>query len=160
MNGGSPTDYWMFQEKCLNNMIYELPTFVFFNLDQGKYLSRISKKNKLKFNLIYAYDQLVWQGPFYIKKIFSELEDEKLNCIAECMGNTGFVLSLLRIGIRKLNFFSQNVNLNKKVLNLAEKYDSKIFLFKKFKKIHVLSKANEINFYQKELQKYLEKEYF
>lgn len=160
MNGDFLTDFWMFLEKCLSNMIYELPTFVFFNLNQGKYLSRISKKNKLKFNLIYAYEQLVWQGPFYLKKIFSELEDEKLNCIAECKENTGFVLSLLRIGIRNLNFFSQNVNLNIKVINLAEKYGSRIFLFEKFKKIHVLSNANEINLHQKELQKYLEKEYF
>ena len=112
-------------------MIYELPSLNFFNLYQGKLISKIFNKSEQKINLIYSYYQVVWQGPAMVFEVVKKLENSRIFCLVDCKNNVGLTLSFLRIGIKKIVFDSSNNN-SRKIDDIACKYKAKLFDKKKF----------------------------
>ena len=141
-------------------MIYDLPSFNFSNLQQSIFVSKLLKNSNSKINLIYSYHQYFWQGPQFIKSLFNESIDKNINHIAYCKNNIGMVLSLLRLGIKKIAFDKKNLKIFEKILNLSKKNNCNLYNFKKFnKKNFVYDLSDNIGF-EKNVLSYLKKEKF
>ena len=141
-------------------MIYDLPSFNFSNLQQSIFVSKLIKNSNSKINLIYSYHQYFWQGPQFIKSLFNESLDDNINHIAYCNNNSGMVLSLLRLGIRKIAFDKKNIKIFEKILNLSEKNNCSLYNFKKFNKKNFIYDLSDNMRFEKNVISTLKKEKF
>ena len=117
-------------------MIYDHPTFMFYNLNQGLFILNTLKNSNIKINLIYPYSKLVWQGPLYLKNLFKKLEDSNIYLFAESNNDLGLILNLIRTQIK---FIVININdkiIEKKLKNISIKYKTKIINKDNFKKLY------------------------
>ena len=116
-------------------MIYDHPTFIFYNLNQGLFILNTLKNSNIKINLIYPYSKLVWQGPLYLKNLFKKLEGRNIYLFAESNNDLGLILNLIRTQIK---FIVININdkiIEKKLKNISIKYKTKIINKDNFKKL-------------------------
>lgn len=132
-------------------MTYNLPTFNFFNLEQGKFLSEIVKNSDTNVNLVYSYYQVIWQGPFIAKHIFEELNTKKVTCLIDCQDNIEYSLSFLRIGIKKIIVKIENKVMKKKLLSLAKNSGSELFEMTKFKKKQLFNDVMNNDVFKKKI---------
>ena len=117
-------------------MIYDHPTFIFYNLNQGLFILNTLKNSDIKINLIYPYSKLVWQGPLYLKNLFKKLERGNIYLFAESNNDLGLILNLIRTQIK---FIVININdeiIEKKLKNISIKYKTKIINKDNFKKLY------------------------
>ena len=117
-------------------MIYDHPTFMFYNLNQGLFVLNTLKKTNIKINLIYPYSKLVWQGPLYLKNLFKKLEKSNIFLFAESNNDLGLILNLIR---SQINYIIININdkiIDKKLKNMSAKYNTEIFKKDNFKKLY------------------------
>lgn len=117
-------------------MIYDHPTFIFYNLNQGLFILNTLKNSDIKINLIYPYSKLVWQGPLYLKNLFKKLEGSNIYLFAESNNDLGLILNLIRTQIK---FIVININdkiIQKKLKNISIKYETKIISKDNFKKLY------------------------
>ena len=117
-------------------MIYDHPTFIFYNLNQGLFILNTLKNSDIKINLIYPYSKLVWQGPLYLKNLFKKLERGNIYLFAESNNDLGLILNLIRTQIK---FIVININdeiIEKKLKNISIKYKTKIIKKDNFKKLY------------------------
>ena len=117
-------------------MIYDHPTFIFYNLNQGLFILNTLKNSDIKINLIYPYSKLVWQGPLYLKNLFKKLERGNIYLFAESNNDLGLILNLIRTQIK---FIVININdkiIQKKLKNISIKYETKIISKDNFKKLY------------------------
>ena len=117
-------------------MIYDHPTFTFYNLNQGLFILNTLKNSDIKINLIYPYSKLVWQGPLYLKNLFKKLEGSNIYLFAESNNDLGLILNLIRTQIK---FIVININdkiIQKKLKNISIKYETKIISKDNFKKLY------------------------
>ena len=147
----------MSQEEYSNNCDYYSPTFHFYNLEQGQFVLNKLCNSNFNINLVYPYNNLIWSGTGYLEKIFRELKNNRLKVFADCRDNIEFALSLLRSDIDNIIFNSKNQKVNKKIIDLAGKYDCKIFLKNKFKKFFLINRTNGIEDFKKQFEIYEKK---
>ena len=117
-------------------MIYDHPTFTFYNLNQGLFILNTLKNSDIKINLIYPYSKLVWQGPLYLKNLFKKLESSNIYLFADSNNDLGLILNLIRTQIK---FIVININdkiIQKKLKNISIKYETKIISKDNFKKLY------------------------
>tara|TARA_E500000178_G_C16855095_1_gene676974 strand:+ start:331 stop:756 length:426 start_codon:yes stop_codon:yes gene_type:complete len=117
-------------------MIYDHPTFIFYNLNQGLFILNTLKNSDIKINLIYPYSKLVWQGPLYLKNLFKKLESSNIYLFADSNNDLGLILNLIRTQIK---FIVININdkiIQKKLKNISIKYETKIISKDNFKKLY------------------------
>ena len=119
-------------------MIYDHPTFMFYNLNQGLFVLNTLKNTNIKINLIYPYSKLVWQGPLYLKNLFKRLEKRNIFLFAESNNDLGLILNLIRA---QINYIIININdkiVDKKLKNISDKYNTEIFNKDNFKILYEL----------------------
>ena len=117
-------------------MIYDHPTFIFYNLNQGLFILNTLKNSDIKINLIYPYSKLVWQGPLYLKNLFKKLESSNIYLFADSNNDLGLILNLIRTQIK---FIVININdkiIQKKLKNISIKYETKIISKDNFIKLY------------------------
>lgn len=118
--------------KCFE-MVYDSPSLSFFNLHQGQILLKLLQNTEQKINLIYSYYQALWQGPFMVFETIKKLDTNRIICLVDCQNNVGLTLSFLRIGIKKIVFKSNDIQLSKKINEIANEYGAFLFDKEKFK---------------------------
>ena len=62
-----------------------------------------------------------------------KLDTNRIICLVDCQNNVGLTLSFLRIGIKKIVFKSNDIQLSKKINEIANEYGAFLFDKEKFK---------------------------
>ena len=85
-------------------------------------------------NIIYPFHLLIWQGPYFSKKVNLMFENRKINFIVESKDDVGMFFSLIEIGIKKISIsMTLDKKLTEKVLSIAKKSNVKIYFTENFK---------------------------
>lgn len=130
-------------------MIYKFLTIQLFDFKQIKSIRGVLENHNDKINLIYSYEQILWQGPMFINIFKNEICNKNLLFVVNCKDNVNLVLKFLRLGLKHIIFFSEDKIINFKIKCLSEKYQSQIYYLNKFKKIYNLYDDSEIKSFLK-----------
>ena len=127
--------------------IFSQPTFYIRNLKEAKKIKALAEKKKKGANLIYSYQNSMWQGSLLIKQIELEIESRFVNFFIECPKNQNKLTSYLNAGIKKYtsNFFEKKKN---ELIEIIECSDGFFFSKERFKKIYFIEDENFSDIYK------------